>query len=361
VRQADEKEICGLGVVKEHEGETAQAPDALLKRLEQRTRGAREQWLAAMQSHPSDKVQAAGLLLGAVSSLDVNPAAPGVEGRAALRDRLARMAVDSADPVVYAFAMNACRSARSSNQPGACQMLSTEQWVRIDGDNAAAWLQAAALAGKDAAGEAEALRRAAQSTHLQSYWASLAPLVQSTQPSGADELLRTMMLVDVGGVISSWPVVEGLQVASRHCAVDRLRDSNRRELCEGLATLLVDRGDTMVDLSTGIGIGERLGWPSARVEALKREKDGFAAAMSEPATVDDPLSCRAVQWQWRHFDEVARLGEVAALRAAVERSGRSIDELARLTRDRQGTARERAADREDAVASAASPASAVRP
>jgi hypothetical protein len=302
-----EIEICGIGIVKAGSGEGSAAELA----QQRRSSPTRAAWQAALLAHADVRVRAAGLRIA---------------GGADTHDKLARLAADSRDPLVYTLAMNACQPMGRVSNPGACQLLSHEQWVTIDPDNAFPWLQLADAAVARRTDPSEALHRAAQAKVLKSYAGALHGLVMSAQPPNTPVLDRMLMSFDAADASSGAP---SFGPVTAFCAAAVLRDVNRRQTCEALAALFVERGDSLVELALGRAIGERLGWPAERLAALRDERDALLALQVERPAGVEPLSCAALEKQTAYFADVARRGELGALREALRRSGKSIDSLAR--------------------------------
>ena len=71
----------------------------------------------------------------------------------------------------------------------------------------------------------------------------------------------------------------------------------------------------LIGIQIGAVIGERVGWSSERVAAVRTR----LAALRQARTVDlkDLYSCAALERSHRYFTDVARFGEVGAMERAV--------------------------------------------
>jgi hypothetical protein len=320
-----EIEVCGLGAVKVERESGGETTDPLEQAQKLRSSTARSAWEAAMAGSPDVRVRAAGLRMAA--------AARGAGD--APNDKLARLALDSRDPMVYALAMYQCQVP----PPGACQMLSREQWATIDPDNAAPWLDLAEAALARKADPSEAMHRAARARYIKSYRGSLHALVMDAQPPATPALDRVLMAVEAAG--ASRTVPPSLGPTLNYCSAPALRDVNRRQSCEALAELLANRADTLADLATARSLGERLGWPPERLAALRDEKDALSGMGAEPLDPAEQFSCAGIERQVAYYAEVARRGDLGALREALRRSGQSVEELALRARREQAEALKR--------------------
>ncbi len=352
------REVCGAGQMKLEPGDADKARERLMAQLRERTRQGRAEWLAAARAHLDEQVRAAGLLVEAASEgarssayferalacKDVRSCEERVQEeavavleplRAPARNRLARMAADSNDPVVYALAMNACEARQWNAPPGACQLLSVEQWARLDPGNAAVWLAVAAQAGSGTPAQAEALRRAGRADEIKLRFLALLPLLQRAEPAGTAELARSMMVSEVVDLLTASPLY-AVDVGNV-CTRPQLNDANRREDCAALANTLAQRGELVIHRMAGRTLGERLGWPADTLAAMRREVEAIVELRQgvHNPRADDALGCAAIERQARVWTDTARSGELAAWREEIARSGRSVQELSDALRARQ--------------------------
>ena len=319
-----EVEVCGVGLVKTNPVGATSAPGAVDDPLvAHRVPAARRAWLEAMQGSADVRTRAAALLLAATEGESLVPAQGSPAARA--RDELAHLAVDSRDPVVYAWAMSQCMD-RPGAAGGTCQTLSHAQWTAIDPDNAWPWLRWMEAGGVD---PAEALFRAGQARQLQSHWAALHPLVMAVQPPGMPGLERLMMSHQAAAVQRS---VVGVNLPA--CSVAALRVVGRRQACETVADMLLQRGETFVDLSLGRGLGKRLGWSPDRLAVLDEEHRALQVVGAERVARAEDLDCAAIDARVDYFSTISRIGEIGTMREALRLSGQSIAELAQRHRER---------------------------
>jgi hypothetical protein len=144
---------------------------------------------------------------------------------------------------------------------------------------------------------------------------------------------------------------------STYCDARALASANRRDTCDKIATLLVDRSRTLLGRSVGAGLAKRLDWSPARLAAVDEEVNAARAVEARaelPST--EPLGCNVVRGTLLRMVEVGRLGEVEALRRRFARTGQPIAVLAE-----EGRRLARSAEEAQAAASAASAATAAGP
>lgn len=234
------------------------------------------------------------------------------------RGDLVRMALGTRDPEVYRLAWSACRlgiasARRSSADDDGCPRLDAAQWARLDPDNALPWVHALAAAG-DATSRAsidEALYRIGQSRRFDDGFgratdAALALDVDGLAPGVQAQ--AALAAVDLDALII--PTYAALNGA---CAAAALADANRRALCDAVATRMVDSATSLLPYRLGIGLGKRLGWSDARIDALERQSQEMMARMREGVPAE-PLSCDGVPALRSYFRRVAELGELGAAR-----------------------------------------------
>jgi len=264
---------------------------------------------AAMLASADEAVQAAALLIGARTRAGES---------VARTDRLARLAAHTRDPRVYAIALEGC----AGSDVAACALLSRAQWARLDPDNVLPWL---ALAGEarlqdDPAAEEAAIFRAAQSHRSDPHAGLLPSLVGRAAPGGERSLARTLGLAASWSVQAAWGLPP-TEEAWRYCGDSTA--SGREPVCDALAGVLVGRGGGLLDLTIGVAIGERLGWPEARVRSLRDERDALGeASRFQTAALD--LSCDSVERLQGWMQRLAADGETQAARERLAEVGGSV-------------------------------------
>jgi hypothetical protein len=343
---ANEAEVCGLGIVKVTEQDPAgigRIPQAL-------RRATQERMWSLMQSSGDERVRAAGWLLEsrlrAARGADAQRADANADVSRAI-DQLARLAAGSRDALVYRLAMEGCHSPSSGRPPApACQLLSTEQWTRLDPDNAIPWMTLAGVSRErgDASAEAEAMYRASIASTSNAHWGVLPRVVSQALPADLPTLGKTIAVHDAWAMqgVVALPLLAGARAASQFCSSEALRDSNRRQTCELLANVLVDKGKTAVDVNIGLSVRERLGWPKERVQAMRDEQQALLDASGQHLSQAGELSCEGVQrmTQWASLTD--QLGELGAAREVFRRSGRSLQQATREWQQRREAARAQA-------------------
>lgn len=120
-------------------------------------------------------------------------------------EQIARLAVGSQDPVVYALAIEACKS-RTSNDYGTCHLISRAQWAHLDPDNAIPWLEVAAQARQNNEPDAEdvATRMAAHARYSKSQEGLLPTLVDRALGAHVTPLQRTLALSESWSAQAMW-------------------------------------------------------------------------------------------------------------------------------------------------------------
>lgn len=308
-------------------------------------------------AHPSEQVRAAGLVLDlAVARGDAAAAARARLGRCEPADKacearrqsaaaaaadaagvtpirsLSRMAMVTADPFVYAAALQACTQGNPGDTADHCGMLNLYRWVQLDSGNAAPWmaLGSAAQANGDIGALNDAMYHVATSRRVDSYWGTLPHVLMQALPPGESDLARTLLTVDAWNAqnVLALPVYK---VVAQHCDADQLHDANRRQVCDGIAHVLTERGRSTVDLDMGIALAQKVGWPASRTDALQVEREALVSVAPQLADAGG-VSCASVQ----RFRETAELmtqyGELGSYRVLALQSGMTVDELVQVLR-----------------------------
>jgi len=142
-------------------------------------------------------------------------------------------------------------------------------------------------------------------------------------------LERAYLATEVIGIEAGIGLPE-YNIASHHCSVAGTQAGETRQTCAALAELLVTRGTNLLDMAMGVAIGKRAGWPSERVNQVTLEQHALMQALMQqvPADEDNMWSCDAVTRSNAYMGETVRVGELAAARALLERSGETPEIMA---------------------------------
>lgn len=246
------------------------------------------------------------------------------------RDALARLAQDSDDAQVYAWAYRACKAAPAADR-GACQLVNASQWARLDPLNAEPWLElgAEAQSRKDAPAFEDAMFHVASAEHYEAGWGALSAALIDHLPGDDASLIGTLGLISEG---IGAEAMNGIALApvSRYCGASELVDPNRRETCERIANLLVERSTTIIARAIGVGIGKRLGWPGERLDALAQQRDAEAAVQQIHGAEAEanPLACATLRRRVDRWRDTVQVGEIEAVRRDVVASGKPAVQLA---------------------------------
>ena len=345
-----EAEICGIGIVKR---EDLERPEFVAKHFpEPALKG--NQWFANLRSSNDEAVRAAGHYLAATLSWELDKDAVaiksieacGSDGNCVARliqkdvlggpnatreiDSLVDQAVTTKNAFVYAIAVQACRAwDTTSRRTGRCQLITLDRWTQLDSDNFIPWLfrAAQAQAQGDTTGRREALYRASIASTSRIAGQELLGRTLGSMPSDLSELERWRLQVGAMGVESAW-VIPPFQTVTGYCTADAIRDANVSQICAGLAAVLADKSNTLMERALGIRMGERIGWPAERLTALRSDRDAFyqVTAIARPT---EALDCASLHRQNDEFARRARLGELAFGHALIAESREPADALAK--------------------------------
>jgi hypothetical protein len=318
--------VCGVGTVR-LDGNDRVAPFNYVDRV---TGAARSRWRRTLINSDDYHERAAGLLLLNTGwDYDSITGMPTRTHDAVLaRDELVQLAAGLTDLPVYAMAVRACDPTDDGGvRDAACDRISLAKWAAMDSDNAAPWLEiaTAAHARSDRAAEFEAVSHAAHAHTIDFYNDSLLAYASSEMPLETTGLERAAFFSGLIGHVGGDGYAHAF-VTSSYCTAEAVRQDSIRRQCEALAELLADHGRNTSDLSAAQGIGARLGWASERITAMEQEV--LATVRVETYSGKDPWSCDNVRALNEFADVQARSGELAAARAAIQKSGKSIPQLA---------------------------------
>jgi hypothetical protein len=228
------------------------------------------------------------------------------------RDALVDAAVRDDDARLYAMAWTACKRAPAA-EAGGCQLLSARRWAQLAPGDARPWLELAAAARvrRDEGELQEALYQVSQAQRLDSHRPAIAELALESMPAGLPrwsqmQLLRQSLRLDQLSRPAYGPV---LQLCDRP-AVD---DANRRQVCTAIADLLQRDATTLTDLRVAATLGQRVGWPANRLQAVRDELEAAQRWIRQRGD-QRALDCTTLSRTRPELETVVRLGELSAIR-----------------------------------------------
>lgn len=258
------------------------------------------------------------------------------EGRRSILDRLerlARLAVATSDPCVYALAYRTCTFAP---EQGSCALLNVGQWARLDAGNAAPWLRSLSKSAgqSDIAETNEALYRIGVGNRLDERWYAVAGLLADRAGPGDQELAAAGDLVSNA---LSWLDAGSPRISINNaCSVAASADPQRRQLCDAAAAALAERSDAAVSVAVGTAIGRRIGWPDERVDAANAVREALwdASAILPPeASPRSHFTCDELRRGLADVRQMASFGEIGFARRWLAARGKSIEPYIRRAHD----------------------------
>lgn len=123
------------------------------------------------------------------------------------------------------------------------------------------------------------------------------------------------------------------------CKGSALQDPNRAQVCAGIAEVLAERSDTLIERAMGTAIGKQVGWPAERSDRMRGEYMAFVAQAFPPPIEGNEFGCASIRRDLARVRHNVALGETGALRAWVASSGKTPDEFVRGEGARQLAAR----------------------
>ncbi len=257
-------------------------------------------------------------------------------------NEIARLAINSRDPLLYATAFYAC-SAWNKAADGSdvfCRQVSASQWALRDPDNGVPWLFAAQIASlENHSAELDgAMARLAQVKFFDERRVGL-PQLRSTLGWQQKNAFTQLALANLNTAV--YRQREGVQYrAMTDWCNGAANDNSRRAVCEGIASRMAADSDSMVRSGIGARLGEALGWPREKVAQLTldqhailgMELDGFAPRKiaSVPPGPAGPMvkSCFDKLYEARHALNSMQFGDMAEARKQMANQSRTKAELA---------------------------------
>ena len=351
-RDPNQVEVCGVGWFDNEAADQSgsrEMKEAISRAKDQMQQG-RSELVDRLMADPSGFSQAVGALVQVWGLLDDQrqseagedvvscsdssncPSAMAAQATmTGLADQLARMAQSTSDPRLYSLAFKTCRSSPSA---AACVALSAQQWARIDPGNSAPWLYVLdeATSRNDASGVDDALFQMASATrHDDRYFSVAGEISGHVDRTDISALATYVAAIGALGVTAAhaWPLMPVAQA----CGTESLRDANRRQLCQRLAQMLVDRSDTMMMASIGDRIGRRLGWPEERRDAFGGLQHAFWDSTAAHGGVEMTFSCDGIRKQLHRFAQSSETGELGQVREWLATTGQSLETYTQKARE----------------------------
>jgi len=254
-----------------------------------------------------------------------------LQGARPYLDGLAAIATASSDPAAYGLAYLSC-TGTDGTAPGGCAQLSARQWAQIEPQNALPWLFVAGEASGQSQAPlvADAVFRASQAHGIDSHWRLYAKLLDASALQGQGVDVRNDVAIAAMGMAAATRFAP-YQPVFAYCASDALADANRRQVCDDLANMLTEHADTTTGLMVGTRMGERLGWPATRLDALRARRDAYYQ-LAVDRIGSDPESCASLARQRAWIAQTLAYGETGASERAIAASGQTVAQLARRRR-----------------------------
>ena len=294
----DEVEVCGIGwMAASSSGMPEDAAVVAAPGISE----ARRTIGAAMATSSDEFARAVSLWLG------LGDEAVAAELR---NDRLAREASATDDPRVYALAFRNCLT---RPEEGACAMLSTQQWARLDPGNAMPWLFAleSAVTRHDTEARNDAIHQISVAPRIEDrVFAAAATIVDHAADDDRSALAAWMLAVGAFGTTAAQTMP--LRTLMQSCGRAELSDANRRQVCSAIAELFIQRSDSFLLQTIGRGLDRRLGNEVERLEQSRREISALGAA-----TISTSLACADLRRELRRFQRAFQIGEAQAMHEQV--------------------------------------------
>lgn len=188
---------------------------------------------------------------------------------------IARLAIGSRDPDVYAMAYYACNAWNNASEvPDAyCQQISASQWAERDPGNGVAWMLVADKAAqeKNTAALDNAMYRMAQATTFDPRRNGLPQLRAAFDLASKSPMLQ-LELANLNRTVDRLSKGGNFMPVLNYCRIDAGVDANRRQLCEKIAVTLLNEEKTSSFSAFGEQIALQMGWSQQKLEQVTEER-----------------------------------------------------------------------------------------
>lgn len=255
-------------------------------------------------------------------------------------NEIAKLAVGSSDPDVYALAFMGCHSEEFTKN-GFCSQISAAQWVHRDPDNGTALLYLIGEIGKmpkntPKAVLDDALYRFSQAKKFDTRLSTLASF-QRRELAKLDDMMQQFEFMQAGQSAYTYATLPTYQPLLGSCRPKDLGDPNRRQVCDASAHRLLNDDGMLISNGIGRALARKLGWPE---EQMKSIDDDFHAMMEVLRLADPEITsapdkkedvagvCLASLKSTRQMEKSMALGEVALAKQLLAQQPLSRAELA---------------------------------
>ncbi|MBI5272132.1 MAG: hypothetical protein HY856_20950 [Burkholderiales bacterium] len=237
--------------------------------------------------------------------------------------QLAAEAAMGADPRVAGLAWQLCHGGELLRPAGApalsapaCSSVTAARWAELDPLNRQAWLAVAreAHARSDPAALEAALQRAAQAPESHLPWTHAIGALQAwgRVHLGAEDRVLAFFPLNLAETDNA---MDAMVAVMALCPAEVARQS-RGAVCRRLAEAMVASGPGLSDRNGGTGLGNRMGWPPERVDAVRDETLRLSEALANltalPGTEAGADPC--VAWpDWVAAADTLRLDQEVAM------------------------------------------------
>ncbi len=243
---------------------------------------------------------------------------------------LVKLALSERDPAIIAAAIYTCRGDRTD----ACAAISYADWVAVEPENAAAWLLLAdnASSNNELPVRENALRRAAAASGYDLRVPSLASVWNAdlTQAQSPLELSSIGLQLATSQMITTLTPINAMV---SYCRPDGLDDA-QKQLCDTLASKLLEQDDSVIGLSIAAFIGKKIGWDAARLQALRDQKGVALGMMGDMSSGASMYSCENLSKRIQETEAWLTKTDRALIRDRIANSGMSFAELVEKYRAR---------------------------
>lgn len=255
-------------------------------------------------------------------------------------NEIAKLAVGSSDPDVYALAFMGCHS-EGFTKNGYCSQISAAQWVHRDPDNGTALLYLIGEIGKmpkstPKAVLDDALYRFSQAKKMDTRLSTLASF-QRRELAKLDDMMQQFEFVQAGQSAYAYATLPNYQTLLGSCRPVDLGDPNRRQVCDAMAHRLLNDDGMLISNGIGRALARKLDWPEQQLISI----DNDFIAMMEVMRLANPeagsapnkkenvaAACLASLQSTRHMEKSMALGEVALAKQLLAQQSLSRAELA---------------------------------
>ncbi|WMW81954.1 hypothetical protein RF679_06625 [Undibacterium cyanobacteriorum] len=216
-------------------------------------------------------------------------------------DEIAKLAIRSNSPQLYAMAFQGCQRVENS-RPASCKQITAEQWAQRDPENGRTWLYVLLdYRSKANAVSTDSLNNALfRLSQAKNFNSGLPDLIEFSHAIGlqSNDYLSQYQLLDITNASLVRSVGSPYNAVRDFCSTEHLNTNDRNSVCSGIAEKFATVAGSEQSLYTAEKLGQQLSWPNDKINkihdqfvTIRKKKQANIELENKAATNDHHSTC----------------------------------------------------------------------